>query len=122
MNKVTTDELVEVVNFGGQEYLFYKGFKLDVALLRGTIADENGNITFANESVINEGLAVATAAKNSGGIVIVQVEYLAKKGTLNPKDVKIPGILVDYVVQATTKGSLLADRGRILRAGFLRTY
>ena len=118
MNKVTTDELVEVVNFAGEEYLFYKSFKLDVALLRGTIADENGNISFANESVINEGLAVATAAKNSGGIVIVQVEYLAKKGTLNPKEVKIPGILVDYVVQATSKEACWQTEGVYFEPAF----
>ena len=74
MNECTKTELVELVEFQGEEYLFYKGFKLDVAILRGTIADENGNISFAHESIINEGLAVATAAKNSGGIVIVQVE------------------------------------------------
>ena len=101
MNSVTTDELVELVEFGGEEYLFYKAFPLDVALLRGSTADENGNISFERESVINEGLDVAMAAKNSGGIVIVQVEHITKKGTLSPKDVKIPGILVDYVVQAT---------------------
>lgn len=100
MNQSAKDELVKVVEFGGEEYLFYPGFKVDVALLRGTIADENGNISFAHESMINEGLAVAEATKNTGGIVIVQVEYLAKKETLNPKDIKIPGILVDYVVKA----------------------
>ncbi len=118
MNQCTTDELVELVNFGGEEYLFYKAFKLDVALLRGTIADENGNISFANESVINEGLAVATAAKNCGGIVIVQVEYLAKKGTLNPKEVKIPGILVDYVVQATSKDACWQTEGVYFEPSF----
>jgi len=100
MNECAKDELVKVVNFEGDEYLFYPGFKVDVALLRGTIADENGNISFARESVINEGFAVANATKNSGGIVIVQVEYLAKKETLPAKDIKIPGALVDYVVQA----------------------
>eukprot|EP00825_Cyclidium_porcatum_P020553 TRINITY_DN23243_c0_g1_i4.p1 TRINITY_DN23243_c0_g1~~TRINITY_DN23243_c0_g1_i4.p1 ORF type:complete len:186 (-),score=35.96 TRINITY_DN23243_c0_g1_i4:180-737(-) len=57
------EDLVELIDFKGEEYLFYKSFKLDVALLRGTIADENGNISFAHESIINEGLAVATAAK-----------------------------------------------------------
>jgi len=92
--------LVKVIEFNGEEYLFYPSFKCDVALLRGTIADEKGNISFAHESVINEGFAVANAVKNSGGIVIVQVEYLACKDTLNPKDIKIPGNLVDYVVQA----------------------
>ncbi len=101
MNAVTTDELVELVEFQGEEYLFYKSFPVHVALLRGTTADENGNITFEHESVFNEGLSVAMAAKNSGGIVIVQVEYVTKAGVMNPKDVKIPGILVDYVVQAT---------------------
>lgn len=101
MNSVTTEDLVELVEFQGEEYLFYKSFPLDVALLRGTTADENGNITFEKEGPINEGLVVAQAAKNSGGIVIVQVEYTAQKGTLHPKNVKIPGALVDYVVVAT---------------------
>jgi len=100
MNACAKDELVKLVEFNGEEYLFYPSFKADVALLRGTIADENGNISFEHESVINEGFSVATAVKNSGGIVIVQVEYLAKKETLNPKDIKIPGVLVDYVVVA----------------------
>ena len=96
----SSEEVVKLIEFGGEEYLFYPSFKCDVALLRGTIADENGNISFAHESVINEGFAVANAVKHCGGIVIVQVEYLAKKETLNPKDIKIPGVLVDYVVQA----------------------
>ncbi|MCD8156790.1 MAG: acyl CoA:acetate/3-ketoacid CoA transferase [Clostridiales bacterium] len=98
--KAAESEVVKLVHFEGEEYLYYPGFKCDVALLRGTIADENGNISFEHESVINEGFSVAAAAKNTGGIVIVQVEYLAKKETLNPKAVKIPGHLVDYVVQA----------------------
>lgn len=100
MNGCAKDELVKLVDVDGEEYLFYPVFKPDIALIRGTIADENGNISFYHESVINEGLAIANAVKNSGGIVIVQVEYLAKKETLNPKDIKIPGVLVDYVVQA----------------------
>lgn len=111
MNECTTDDLVELVNFAGEEYLFYKSFRLDVAILRGTTADENGNITFEHESIINEGLAVAAAAKNSGGIVIVQVEYLTKAGSMNPKEVKIPGILVDYVVVATDKAACWQAEG-----------
>ena len=114
MNACTTDELVELVQFNGEEYLFYKGFSPDVALLRGTIADENGNISFAHESIINEGLAVAMAVKNCGGTVIVQVEYAAKKETLHPKEVKIPGILVDYVVVATDKNACWQAKGSIL--------
>ena len=111
MNECTTEDRVELINFQGEEYLFYKGFKCDVALLRGTVADENGNITFDHESFITEALPVATATHNSGGIVIVQVEYLAKKGTFKPKDVKIPGILVDYVVQATTQDACWQTEG-----------
>lgn len=118
MNEATTDELVELVNFGGEEWLFYKSFPLDVALLRGTTADENGNITFEHESVINEGLAVAQAAHNTGGIVIVQVEYVAKAGTMDPKQVKIPGILVDYVVQATKQEACWQAEGVYFEPAF----
>ena len=118
MNRCAKEELVKLVNFNGEEYLFYPSFPVDVALLRGTIADENGNISFAHESVINEGLAVATATKNSGGIVIVQVEYLAKKETLNPKDIKIPGALVDYVVQAKDPKSCWQAEGTYWEPSF----
>ena len=118
MNQCTTDELVKLVEVNGEEYLFYPSFKLDVAVLRGTTADENGNISFEHESVINEGLAVATAAHNSGGIVIVQVEYTAKAGTLKPKDVKIPGILVDYVVVATDKRACWQTEGEYYEPAF----
>jgi len=118
MNKVTTEDLVEVVNLHGEEYLFYKSFPLDVAILRGTTADRNGNITFENEGPINEGLVVAQAAKNSGGIVIVQVEYEAAKGTLHPKNVKIPGALVDYVVVATDKRACWQTEGTYYEPAF----
>ncbi len=118
MNECTTDELVEAVTFAGEEYLFYKGFPVDVALLRGTIADENGNISFAHESVINEGFQVANAAKNTGGIVIVQVEYQTKAGTMNPKDIKIPGALVDYVVVATDKNACWQAEGVYFEPAF----
>lgn len=101
VNEAATDDLVELIDFKGEEYLFYKAFKLDVALVRGTTADENGNITMEDESLINEGFHLACAAKNCGGIVIAQVKNIAKAGTLNPKDVRIPGVLVDYVVQCT---------------------
>jgi propionate CoA-transferase len=111
MNSCTKEEVVKLVQWNGEEYLYYPSFKVDVALLRGTVADENGNISFKRESVINEGCAVAEAAHNCGGIVIVQVEYLAKAGTLDPKDVRIPGILVDYVVQATDQNACWQTEG-----------
>jgi propionate CoA-transferase len=118
MNSVTESELVELIEFDGEEYLFYKSFPLDVALLRGTISDEKGNISFENEGLINEGLAVAQAAKNSGGIVIVQVEYITKAGTLKPKDVRIPGILVDYVVHATEDDACWQTEGSRFNPAF----
>ncbi|MBT3671056.1 MAG: 3-oxoacid CoA-transferase [Chloroflexi bacterium] len=92
------DDLVKVMEVEGNEWLFYKPYHVDIAFLRGTTADEMGNITMEKEAVFGEMLPMAQATKRGGGVVIVQVERLAKYGTLNPKDVKIPGMLVDLVV------------------------
>ncbi len=100
INGVTTEDLVEVIQLGGQEFLWYKPFPIDVALVRGTSADEKGNITIEHEAVSLENLSIAQAAKASGGIVIVQVERLVANGTFSPMNVKIPGIIVDYIVVA----------------------
>ena len=97
-NEMTTKDLVELITFDGKEYLAYKTFPIDVALLRGTTSDENGNITMEKEALTLEVQAMAMASRNSGGIVIVQVERVVQNGTLNPRQVKIPGILVDCVV------------------------
>jgi len=98
INEMTTDEIVEVIEFDGNEYLAYKTLPINVALLRGTTADTDGNITMEKEALTLESLAIATAAKNSNGFVIVQVERIAERGTLNARHVKIPGIMVDCVV------------------------
>lgn len=100
LNSVTTEERVELMTIGGEEYLFYKALPISVAILRGTTADLDGNVSMEKEALILEALAIATAAHNSGGLVMVQVERIAERGSLNPKDVKIPGILVDCVVVA----------------------
>jgi propionate CoA-transferase len=100
INECTTDDLVELMTIGGKEYLFYKAMPINVGIIRGTTADANGNVTMEKEALTLEALAIAMAAHNSGGIVIVQVERIAEGGSLNPRQVKIPGVLVDCVVVA----------------------
>jgi propionate CoA-transferase len=97
-SRCAPEGLVELIEFRGEEYLFYKPFHVDVCFLRGTTADEDGNVTMEQEAVFLEMLSEAQATKRCGGLVIVQVKRMAKRGTLPPKQVKIPGILVDLVV------------------------
>jgi propionate CoA-transferase len=99
-SRCATEDLVELIKLRDEEYLFYKSFHVDVGLLRGTTADEDGNVTMEDEAYFGEMLSQAQATRRCGGIVIVQVKSLAKRGSLLPKLVKIPGILVDLVVIA----------------------
>ncbi len=92
------EDLVELVHLDGKEWLFYKPYTIDVAFLRGTTADEDGNVSMEREAVFGEMLSMAQATHRNGGLVIVQVARLAQKGTLPAKEVKIPGMLVDLVV------------------------
>ena len=100
VNAITTEDLVERITFDGKEYLAYKTMPVSVVFLRGTTADMDGNITMEKEPLTLEMLPMAMAAKNSGGFVIVQVERIADRHALNPRHVKVPGILVDCVVVA----------------------
>jgi len=98
LNASTTEDIVERILFDNQEYLAYKTLPINVAILRGTTADTDGNITMEREALTLESLSIAMAARNSNGFVIVQVERIAERGSLNARNVKIPGILVDCVV------------------------
>lgn len=97
LNKRSNDVLVKLINIEGEEYLAYKVPKLDIAFIKGTTADPNGNITFENENVTVDAFSLAQAVKNNGGKVIVQVEKISHTFS-RPRNVIIPGMLVDAVV------------------------
>jgi propionate CoA-transferase len=100
LNSRTTEDLVKLIEIEGEEYLFYRAFPIQIALLRGTTADFNGNISMEREALTLEALSIAQAAYNSGGTVIVQVERVTTQHSVHPQMVKIPGALVHHVVVA----------------------
>jgi len=118
MNAMTTAPINKVVEIEGEEWLFYKVFPIDVAIIRGTTIDEHGNLTMDKEGPITEALSLAQAVKASGGIVIAQAEYLVKAGSLHPKSVKVPGILVDYIVVATKQEMCWQTEGLYFNPAF----
>jgi acyl CoA:acetate/3-ketoacid CoA transferase len=100
MNAATRAPLAEVVTLGGEEALFYPRQPVDVALLKGTTADEQGNVSLERDPFTLGVFYMALAARNSGGTVIVEVTRAAAGGSLHPRSVVIPAPLVDYVVVA----------------------
>ncbi len=98
VNSVTKEDLVEVIRFDNHDYLRYLHFGIDICLIRGTTADEYGNISMEQEVAPLDALSQAMATKKRGGIVICQVMRLARGGGINQLFVQIPGILIDYVV------------------------
>jgi propionate CoA-transferase len=100
INESAKQDLVQVISLLGEDYLFFHAFPIHVALIRGTTADPEGNVTMERESLRLETLAMALAARNSGGVVLCQVERIAQSGSLDARRVRVPGILVDAVVEA----------------------
>ena len=98
LTSVAGERLVERVTFRGDEYLFYPSWDLDVGIIRATSADEAGNLSFEDEPLLSSSLALATAVKSCGGVVIAQVKRVVPTRSRPAQDVKIPGVLVDKVV------------------------
>lgn len=99
-DKARAKPIVRKVEFDGEEWLYFPAIKPDVAIIRATTADERGNLTFEDEGAYLGAMELALAAHNGGGTVIAQVKRIAASGSLKPHDVRVPGMLVDYIVEA----------------------
>jgi propionate CoA-transferase len=97
-NARTHEDLLRLMNIDGEECLFYRAFPVDVAVIRATTADENGNLTMEEEPYFAESFSIACAAHLHGRLVIAQVRQVAAAHTLNAKQVKVPASLVDCIV------------------------
>jgi propionate CoA-transferase len=100
VNEAAKDDLVELLTLNGEETLYFSGPPINIALIRGTTADAEGNISLERESLSLEILSLAMAARNSGGIVICQVERLAQLNSIDARHVRVPGFMVDCIVLA----------------------
>jgi len=100
LNAAAQEDIIELVKLRGEDYLLYHAFPIHCAFIRATSADSDGNLSMEDEALTQDVLALAQAARNSGGIVIAQVKRIVDKHTVPLSHVKVPGILVDYVVVA----------------------
>jgi propionate CoA-transferase len=116
----TTEDLVELLTLHGEEYLFYHAQPMDLAVIRGSTADERGNVTMEDEPYFGEQLSIAQAARNRGATVICQVGRVAATGTLPGKHVKVPGALVDYLVVVPDEWQTYITRYDPAYAGVIR--
>ncbi|MDR3473681.1 MAG: CoA-transferase [Devosia sp.] len=119
-NRRATEDLVEHVQFRGEDYLFYKPFHVDIVFVRGSAADEDGNISMEHEAVTLEMLSMAQAARRCGGLVVAQVRQVVPRGSLHPKMVKIPGILVDVLVVDPDQWQTFVTQDNPAYSGHLR--
>ncbi len=119
LNTAAQEELVEKLQIKGKDYLLYHSQPIDIAVIRGTEADEDGNISLRKEALTLEHLACAMAAHNNGGKVIVQVERVVKRGTIPPKEVVIPGIVVDVVAVVQDRKNHMQTGGTVYNEDFI---
>jgi acyl CoA:acetate/3-ketoacid CoA transferase len=98
--KAAAARIVKKINFEGEEWLYFPAITPDVAIIRATSSDERGNLTFEHEGAYIGALDLAMAAHNNGGIVIAQVKRIIRDQPLKPHDVRVPGILIDFIVEA----------------------
>lgn len=113
--------LVNKMKINDEDYLAYTVPKPNVAIIRGTYADENGNVTFEDEPLTLIATSVAMAAHNNGGKVFVQVKRIVKAGSLKPKDIRIPGVVVDYVVQTDNVAMTMQSTSTIFNPNFVNS-
>lgn len=100
MNERTREleDITQIIEIDGEEYMFYRAVPIDTVLIRGTVCDEMGNLTTTEEAMKLEVFNAVLAAKRFGGQVIAQVKHVVKNGTINPKDVTVPGVFIDKIV------------------------
>ena len=122
MNAAATEDLVDLVEIDGEEHLFYRSIPIDVAIISASTADTAGNLSCDGDGLTQGILLQATAARNSGGIVIAEVQRVVETGSLQPLQVEVPGHLIDYVVvdpgrlqhaYGTNEGTVLATTGTV---------
>lgn len=121
LNRRTEGSIAELMTLDGEEWLLYRSFPIEVGLIRATTADPAGNLTMEDEAGFGDNLALASAVKNSGGIVIAEVKRLAAAGSLAPKEVRVPGILVDLIVVVPEQRQTAATEYSPFLAGRLRS-
>jgi len=98
-DRAREEPIVRKIDFEGDSWLYFPAIKPDVAIIRASTADERGNLTFEHEGAYLGAMEMALAVHNCGGTVIAQVKRIAQAGTLRPHDVRVPGILVDMIVE-----------------------
>jgi propionate CoA-transferase len=98
--KAAETSIVRKIDFDGEEWLYFPVIVPNVAIIRGSTCDGRGNMTFEQEGAYLGAMELALAAHNTGGIVIAQVREIVENDTIKPHSVRVPGILIDYIVEA----------------------